>query len=941
MADELAEINGIKPNVLLEDGEQREVGSATSKSVYKVKRTFDHYFCSCPAWRNQSGMPVNARSCKHLKSFLGEAYELARIELKNPGGAAAAGGAKKPASKAKAPAAKKEKAPPKPKKAPAKKKKVEEEEEDEEEDEEDEEEEEEVKPKKAAPKRAAAAAKAPAAKGKGRAKVKKEEDEDEDEDAMDVEDDVKPAGGAKADPNDELAEINGIKPKVVLVEGEEHEVKSATSKSVYKVKRTLDHYYCTCPAWRNQKGVEVNARTCKHLQSFLGEEYEAARIVLRGGAPPASKAKPASKAAAKKPASKAAASKPASKAKAAPKRGAKVKKEEDLEEEDEEEDAGEEEEDVKPKPAAAANPDDELAEINGIQPKVFLVEGEEHEVKSATSKSVYKVKRTFDHYYCTCPAWRNQKGVETNARTCKHLQAFLGEEYEAARLALRNGGAAPASKAKPASKAAAAKKPASTAKKPASTAKKPASKATATKPASKAAGSKRKKADEDEDEEDEEGDEEPEKRAKVEETIKEEDEDEEMDDAEEKGPVDGDELAEIDGHKPKVYMADGDEREVKSATSSSTYKVKRTWDHYYCTCPAWRNQGGAPTNARTCKHLQALLGADYEAARLMWKNPNGPVPKAPKSKGKAAAKGKGKAKKADGEEGEEEEGEGEGLPGLLLAQKWDIEDGPDPKGWWVSEKLDGVRTYYDGKGGFFSRLGNPFTPPQWFIDTLPKGITLDGELFAGRGQFQSAVSIVKTINSPHWKGISFQVFDVPSKGEEPFETRIEFLKGLFGENGSHVCEHVKVVEHLCVRDRDHVMERLKEVENAGGEGVMLRRPKSQYEGTRSSSLLKVKTFFDAEAIVTGHAPGKGKHEGATGALKCKMASGKTFNVGSGLSDKQRKNPPKIGSIIVYRFQELTRDGVPRFPTFVGEAADKTEPKDAEIPEARKGGAAKE
>ena len=44
---------------------------------------------------------------------------------------------------------------------------------------------------------------------------------------------------------------------------------------------------------------------------------------------------------------------------------------------------------------------------------------------------------------------------------------------------------------------------------------------------------------------------------------------------------------------------------------------------------------------------------------------------------------------------------------------------------------------------------------------------------------------------------------------------------------------------------------------------------------------------------------------------------------------------------MYKFQELTRDGVPRFPTFVGEAADKTEPKDAEIPEARKGGAAKE
>jgi hypothetical protein len=36
-----------------------------------------------------------------------------------------------------------------------------------------------------------------------------------------------------------------------------------------------------------------------------------------------------------------------------------------------------------------------------------------------------------------------------------------------------------------------------------------------------------------------------------------------------------------------------------------------------------------------------------------------------------------------------------------------------------------------------------------------------------------------------------------------------------------------------------------------------------------------------------------------------------FNVGTGLSDKVRANPPKVGSIVVYRFQDLTRDGVPR------------------------------
>ena len=83
---------------------------------------------------------------------------------------------------------------------------------------------------------------------------------------------------------------------------------------------------------------------------------------------------------------------------------------------------------------------------------------------------------------------------------------------------------------------------------------------------------------------------------------------------------------------------------------------------------------------------------------------------------------------------------------------------------------------------------------------------------------------------------------------------------------------------------------------------------------------------------TAAGKGKGKHAGSTGSLTCKMESGKvcspsasitliadthvqTFNVGTGLSDKQRKNPPKIGSIIVYRFQELTRDKVPRYALF--------------------------
>ncbi|KAK2459959.1 hypothetical protein APHAL10511_008044 [Amanita phalloides] len=431
-----------------------------------------------------------------------------------------------------------------------------------------------------------------------------------------------------------------------------------------------------------------------------------------------------------------------------------------------------------------------------------------------------------------------------------------------------------------------------------------------------------------------------------------------------------DQLAEINGVKPKVLLKDGEDREVSSMTSNSVYKIKRTLDHYYCTCPAWRNQSKVPINARSCKHLKSLLGDAYEAARVQLANPDAPKP-ASKSKKQPAKTGKGKRKRGVQDEdedeekaekprskktrqtkpaskadnGDEEESGGETseggaddakkkVPELLLANKWDVSTGLDPTGWWISEKLDGVRTYFDGKT-FISRLGNPFTPPKWFFEDLPKDVTLDGELFGGRRKFQDTVSVVKTINSPHWQEITFQIFDVPSLGEKPFEERIEYLQKTFGPGGPCAKSHIVVVDQVEARDTDHVLERLKEVESLGGEGVMLRRPQSLYEGRRSGTLLKVKSFYDAEAIVTGYAPGKGRHKGSMGALKCKMASGKTFNVGTGFSDKQRQNPPKVGSIVVYRFQELTRDGVPRFPSFVGQAADKTEPKDAEVPEHRK------
>lgn len=51
--------------------------------------------------------------------------------------------------------------------------------------------------------------------------------------------------------------------------------------------------------------------------------------------------------------------------------------------------------------------------------------------------------------------------------------------------------------------------------------------------------------------------------------------------------------------------------------------------------------------------------------------------------------------------------------------------------YWVSEKLDGVRGYWDGEK-MLTRGGERIAAPDWFTAGLPK-IPMDGELWVGRG----------------------------------------------------------------------------------------------------------------------------------------------------------------------------------------------------------------
>jgi DNA ligase len=332
-------------------------------------------------------------------------------------------------------------------------------------------------------------------------------------------------------------------------------------------------------------------------------------------------------------------------------------------------------------------------------------------------------------------------------------------------------------------------------------------------------------------------------------------------------------------------LQDGETAEVKGS-AAKPYVLKNVGGVYSCNCPAWRNQS-LPIERRTCKHLRQFRGDEAEDTRI------GAAVAA------AAASPATPAKKS---------GPKSGAPPLLLAESWN--SAADLTGWWMSEKLDGVRAYWDGKV-LISRLGNVFHAPDWFVAKLPD-VPLDGELWLDRKKFSQTISIVKRQDrSDHWKQVSFVVFDAPAL-DDPFEKRVRFLEEFFARDR---LPYARPHQHEPCKSIEHLKAELSRVEALGGEGLMMRQPGSKYESGRSSTLLKIKTFHDAEARVIGHLAGKGRHKGRLGALEVEM-NGVRFSVGTGFSDAQRENPPSIGSVITFRYQELSGVGVPRFPSFV-------------------------
>ena len=254
-------------------------------------------------------------------------------------------------------------------------------------------------------------------------------------------------------------------------------------------------------------------------------------------------------------------------------------------------------------------------------------------------------------------------------------------------------------------------------------------------------------------------------------------------------------------------------------------------------------------------------------------------------------------------------------PALLLAQVY--RPGLPLQDYWVSEKYDGVRGFWDGRT-LRTRGGETVRAPAWFTAGWPE-VPMDGELWAGRGRYSHAQSTTRQQQPGDvaWRQIRFMVFDLPGdKGT--FDQRLPALNALVESLGQ---PWVQAVPQRRVANDAALQALLHRTVRAGGEGLMLHRGASLYRAGRSDDLIKVKTHEDTEARVVAHLPGKGRHAGRLGALLVETPSGQRFRLGAGFSDADRERPPPVGSWVTYRFRGTHDGGLPRFASFVRERED--------------------
>jgi DNA ligase-1 len=235
----------------------------------------------------------------------------------------------------------------------------------------------------------------------------------------------------------------------------------------------------------------------------------------------------------------------------------------------------------------------------------------------------------------------------------------------------------------------------------------------------------------------------------------------------------------------------------------------------------------------------------------------------------------------------------------------------DIQSYYVSEKYDGVRAYWDGSS-LYSRQGKKIVLPKNFTKHWPQE-TLDGELWLGRGRFSQLMSLLqrKDKTDKKWQEVTYMVFDAPDvKGT--LMARQVFLKSLLSE---HLGAHLQWVEQKVFANEHTLKVWYQTLLGQDAEGIILRKKDSLYISGRDANYRKYKPYQVGKAQVIGYQPGRGKFKGMVGSLILKELNGVVFQAGSGLTDKQRRQPPLIGAWVLFRYQGRGTQRRPRFPVY--------------------------
>ncbi len=227
--------------------------------------------------------------------------------------------------------------------------------------------------------------------------------------------------------------------------------------------------------------------------------------------------------------------------------------------------------------------------------------------------------------------------------------------------------------------------------------------------------------------------------------------------------------------------------------------------------------------------------------------------------------------------------------------------------WLMSEKLDGIRAYWNGKE-LLSKNAKKIYAPKWFTQNLPD-FELDGELWTKTEDFENIQNIVSdTKPSEHWKEITYNIFEVPNANGD-FLERLNKIETWLIKNPN---KYIKVIPQIKCKNQEHLETYLKELLENKAEGIIIKNPNKEYFSGRTSDILKVKKFFDDEGLVIAHNYKDGKFK----SLIIKLENKVIFNLGGGFSDKQRLNPPQIGDIITFKYYGFTKNKKPKFASFL-------------------------